>query len=52
MVIQDAASYHRMLDEIERLQAVAGIHRGLDAMKRGKTRPLDAVLQDLNAKHE
>lgn len=52
VVIQDAASYQRMLDEKERLEAAAGIQRGIDAMKRGETRPLESVLDDLKTKYE
>jgi prevent-host-death family protein len=52
VVVQDAASYQRMLEEKERLEAAAGIQRGIDAMKRGETRSLNAVLDDLKARYE
>lgn len=52
VVVQDAASYQRMLDEKERLEALAGVRRGLDAMSRGETRPLEDALGDLKAKYE
>jgi len=52
VVVQDAASYQRMLDEKERLEAAAGIQRGIEAMKRGETRPLEAALDDLKTKYE
>jgi prevent-host-death family protein len=52
VVVQDAASYQQMLEEKERLEAAAGIQRGIDAMKRGETRPVGAVLDDLKAKYE
>jgi len=52
VVIQDAASYQRMLDEKARLEAATGIQRGIDAMKRGETRPLDDALDDLKDKYE
>lgn len=52
VVVQDAASYQRMLDEKERLETVAGIRRGIEAMKRGETRPLDAILDSLKARYE
>jgi prevent-host-death family protein len=52
VVVQDAASYQRMLDEKERLEAAAGIQRSIEAMKRGETRPLEAALDDLKTKYE
>lgn len=52
VVIQDAASYQRLLEQIDRAEAVAGIRRGLAAMKRRASRPLAAVLDDLKRKHE
>ena len=52
VVVQDAAAYQRMLDEQERLEALAGVRRGLDAMKRGATRPVEEVLDDLRRRYE
>jgi hypothetical protein len=52
VVVQDAASYQKMLDELDRAEALAGIQRGIDAMKRGEMRPLEAALDDLQDKHE
>lgn len=52
VVIQDAASYQELLERAERADALEGIQRGLDAMKRGDTRPLAAVLEDLRRKYE
>ena len=52
VVIQDAASYQRLLQEKERLEAAAGIQRGIDALNRGETRPLGPFLDDLKAKYE
>ena len=43
LVVQDAASYQQLLEIIDRLEAVEGIRRGLDEMKRGKGKPLDHV---------
>lgn len=52
VVIQDAASYQELLERVEQAEALEGIQRGLDAMKRGDTRPLAAVLDDLRRKYE
>ena len=52
VVVQDAASYQRMLDETERLEALAGIRRGMEAVKRGEVKPLRKVLGELTKKYE
>jgi hypothetical protein len=52
VVIQDAASYQELLERVGRAEALEGIQRGLDAMKRGDTRPRAAILDDLRRKHE
>ena len=41
VVVQDAVAYSRLLDELDRAEAVAGIRRGLDNMYAGRTKPLD-----------
>jgi hypothetical protein len=39
VVVQDAAAYQKLLDELDRAQAVAGIRRGLESFSRGEGRP-------------
>lgn len=48
VVVQDAASYQRLLDDIERLHTIAGVQRGIDDMKQGNTRSLEDVVRDLH----
>ena len=44
IVVQDAAAYQDLLDQIEEAQAIIGIQRGLDSMRRGEGEPLaDAI---------
>lgn len=50
LVVQDAESYQKLLDLVERVEAIEGIERGLDAMRRGKGRPADKVLARLRKK--
>ena len=52
LVIQDAASYRRLLDELDRSQAVKGIRRGLRSMRRGAGRPMRTALEELANKHQ
>jgi hypothetical protein len=38
--------------EQDRCEALIGLRRGLDALARGETRPIEAVLDDLRMKYE
>ena len=51
LVVQDAAAYGRLLDELDRAQAVAGIRRGLDTMRQGAGRPMREALEALADEH-
>ena len=52
LVVQDAASYQKLIDEKDRLEAIAGIERGLADLKAGRVRPLRDALKDLERKYE
>ena len=41
VIVQDAAAYNLLLDELDRAEAIAGIRRGLEDMYAGRTKPLD-----------
>ncbi len=51
VVVQDARSYQRLLDEVERAEAIVGIQRGLDSMAQGKGQPAGLVFKRLRKKH-
>jgi hypothetical protein len=51
LVVQDAAAYQKLLDLIDRIEAIAGIRQGLESMHRGEGRPAADVFQDLRPKH-
>src|SRR5712692_3311924 len=51
LVVQDAASYQQLLEQIDRLQAMEGIQRGLDEMNAGKGKPLVQVDKEIRKKH-
>ena|ERR1041384_8169331 len=52
VVVQDAASYQKLLLEIDRLEAIEGIRRGIEAVKAGKTRPIEEAMEEIRLKYE
>jgi len=50
LVVQDARAYQRMVDALERAQAIEGIREGLASKKNGKGRPAARVFADLRRK--
>jgi PHD/YefM family antitoxin component YafN of YafNO toxin-antitoxin module len=51
IVVQDAASYQKLLEAIDRLEAIEGIQKGLESMKRGEGKPAQEVFTRLRKKH-
>ena len=52
LIVQDAKSYQKLLDAVERLEATEGIKRGLASLQRGEGRPIEDALEDLRKKYE
>ena len=46
LVVQDAESYQALLDIVERAEAIEGVQRGLEQMKRGEGRPVEEVFAE------
>jgi prevent-host-death family protein len=51
IVVQDAESYERLLDVVERAEAIVGIRRGLDSLHRGEGRPAAEALGAIRGRH-
>jgi prevent-host-death family protein len=51
LVVHDAKSYQKLLDAIERAEAVRGIRRGLESFKEGKGVPLQKADERIRRKH-
>lgn len=51
VVVQDAEAYQKLLDHLERAEAIAGIRRGLDSMQRGEGIPLEQAEERMRTKH-
>lgn len=49
LVVQDAESYQRLLDAKERMEAIEGIKRGLESMKRNEGKPADKFFKEFFA---
>ncbi len=52
LVVQDAAAYQKLLDAVDRAEAIEGIHRGLESMKQGKVRPASEFFAELRRKQK
>ena len=49
LVVQDAASYQKLLDLIDRLQTVQELREGLDDVEKGRVRPAEEALQEIKS---
>jgi prevent-host-death family protein len=47
LVVQDAGSYQRLLKLVDRLEAIAGIRRGLDESRRGEGQPIEDAVREI-----
>ena len=47
VVMQEAASYQKLLEELDHADALKGIQRGIEAMEVGRTRPIHEFLAEL-----
>ncbi len=52
LVVQDAEAYQRWLELVDRGEAIVGIRKGLESMRRGEGRPLDEVFDEFRQKHD
>ena len=49
LVVQDAESYQRLLEAKDRMEAIEGIKRGLESMKRNAGKPAENFLNEFFA---
>ena len=47
LVVQDAGSYQKLLELVDRLEAIEGIKRGLEDVKAGRTKPIEQAFADI-----
>lgn len=51
VVVQDPASYQKLLELADRMEAILAVERGLKDIKAGRTKPLKDVLENLGRKN-
>jgi hypothetical protein len=51
VVIQDVASYWKLLDRLDYAEALEGIRLGIESMRRGEGIPAEEVFAELRAKY-
>jgi len=51
LVVQNAASYQKMLDRLDRAETLAAIRRGMEQFARGEGMTLDEAETRLRKKH-
>jgi hypothetical protein len=51
VIVQDAVSYQRFLELVDRLETIAAVKEGLRDVKAGRTRPARTALREISRKH-
>jgi hypothetical protein len=47
LLVQDGESYQKLLEAKDRMEAIEGIKRGLESLKRNAGKPAEKFFQDL-----
>ena len=47
LVVQDAGSYQKLLELVDRLEAIAGVRKGLEESKRGEGQPIEDAVREI-----
>ncbi|GEM_PF-200176 len=51
VVVQDAAAYRRILELIDRLEAIEGVRKGLESMRAGRGIPFEQFKEKMEKKY-
>jgi len=51
LIVQDADSYQKLLDRLERAETVAAIRQGMEQFERGEGIPLEKAERQLRKRH-
>jgi PHD/YefM family antitoxin component YafN of YafNO toxin-antitoxin module len=52
LVVQDAKSYQKLLELVDRLETLAGIRAGIEDMRAGRTKTVEELRQEFRAGNE
>lgn len=52
LVVQDAASYQKLLELVDRLEAIEAVREGLRELEEGKGLSLEEAMQSVRERHE
>ncbi len=52
LVVQDAESYQKLLDALERLEAIVGIKQGLEDVEAGRTISMTEFEREMQQKYD
>lgn len=52
LVVQDAGSYQKLVELVDRLEAIAGIRKGLDESEQSEGQPIEQAIRDIRAQVE
>lgn len=52
IVVLDTVSYQKLLEDIDRVEAIEGIRRGLEDVKHGRTKAAEQVFDEMRRKHK
>jgi prevent-host-death family protein len=52
VVVQDAATFRRFQQQLDRLETIAAVKAGLRDVAEGRTQPMRKALAEIAAKHE
>jgi prevent-host-death family protein len=52
LVVQDAASYQKLMEMKERAETVEALRKSLESVQNGRTRPVEEVFEELRQKYE
>jgi len=47
LVVQDAGSYQKLLELVDRLEAIAGVRKGLEESKRREGQPIEDAVREI-----
>ena len=51
-VVKDAYSFRKLIELVDRLEAIDGIRQGIESFERGEGKPVREALDEIRRKHD